>query len=131
MEIPDGLKIRSDAIITIDPSEDNLGFYPREDYLLIEITGQIKQSIFRTRKLVAAYTKQHDKENLKPIAFRAIGQGIGASITLVHLMRTEEENLYDDNLSFNTFSVKNNQRDKIQTGIQIILFPKNKKTQEN
>jgi hypothetical protein len=124
MELPSGLQIRHDAIITIEPSESNIGFYPREDYLLVEITGSIKESIFKTRKLISAYTMQNEETKKKPVAFRAVGAGIGIVVTLIHLMRTEEERLYSDNMYFNTFSVKQAKKDKIQTGIQVILFPK-------
>jgi hypothetical protein len=129
MDIPLGLIIRSDTFITIEPSENNLGFYPTGEYLLVEITGRMSQSLYQTRKLITQYARQNDKDAVKPIAFRAVGQGINTAITLIHLMRTEEEDLYDDEMGFFTFSAKNPNRDKPQTGIQIILFPlKNKQS---
>ena len=126
MDIPPGLVIRSDALISIELPENNLGFYPTEDYLLIEITGRMSQSLYQTRKLISQYARQNEKGTKKPIALRAVGQGINTAITLIHLMRTEEEDLYDEEIGFNTFSAKNPKRDKPQTGIQIILFPKRK-----
>ena len=126
MEFPPGLVIRSDVLITIEFTENNLGFYPTESYLLIEITGRMSQSLYQTRKLISQYARQNEKGKKKPIAFRAVGQGINTAITLIHLMRTEEEDLYDEEIGFTTFSAKNPKRDKPQTGIQIILFPKRK-----
>jgi hypothetical protein len=126
MDIPLGLMVRSDVIITIEPSENNLGFFPTDQYLLIEITGRMSQSLYQTRKLISQYARQNDKDSKKPIAFRAVGQGINTTITLIHLMRTEEEDLYEEKMDFKTFSAKNPKRDKPQTGIQIILFPSKK-----
>ena len=120
MDLPHGLLIRLDSIVTIDSSETNIGFYPRDDYLLIEVNGSIKESLYSIRKTITSYTR---KENQKPIAFRGVGQGINLVITLIHLMRTEEK-IYSNNIHFLTYSVKQANKDKLQTGIQVVLFPK-------
>ena len=120
MDLPHGLFIRMDSIVTIEPSETIIGFFPRDDYLLIEVNGPIKESLYSIRKTITNYTR---KEIQKPIAFRGAGQGIGLIITLTHLIRTEEK-IYSDNMHFLTFSVKLVNKEKLQTGIQIVLFPK-------
>ena|SRR3990172_3868920 len=122
MELPSGLVIRLDSVINVEPSESNIGFYPRSEYLLVEITGRLSESVFKTRKLITSYTRAAENRR-SPVAFRAVGPGISIAILLVHLMRTEEK-IYSDEMNFTTFAVRQNNRDKVQTGIQIVLFPK-------
>ena len=115
-EVPDSLRITKDTTVSMDMSEP-LGFYPREDYLLVEITDRIK--IYDTRKLIAQYSKEHSKN---PIAIRGIAGGLTAAIVMTHLIITEED-LYSDRLEASTFSVLDHKSDKPKTGIQLVIFP--------
>lgn len=115
--VPESLLISSDTFISVD-LESPLGFYPREDYLLVEITGRIK--IWDTRKLIAKYTKSQPDN---PIAIRCVGRSIPTAVIMIHLMQIEEK-LYLGNLDAQTFSAKNPKSNKPLTGIQFILYPK-------
>ena len=115
-EIPDSLRITKDTTVSMDMSEA-LGFFPRDDYLLVEITDRIR--IYDTRKLIAQYSKEHTNN---PIAIRGIGGGLTAAIVMTHLIITEEE-LYSDRLEASTFSVLDHKSDKPKTGIQLVIFP--------
>ena len=103
----------------MDMSE-SLGFFPRDDYLLVEITNKIR--IYDTRKLIAKYSKDHSQN---PIAIRGIGAGLTAAIVMTHLIITEEEGLYSDKLEASTFSVLDPHSDRTKTGIQLVIFPTN------
>jgi len=116
-QIPSNLIIARDAIISVD-LQTPLGFYPREDYLLIELTGRIK--IWDTRKLIAKYSRNHPTE---PIVIRSIGRSINTAAIMIHLMQTEEQ-LYSTNLNAQTFSAQNPNSNKPLTGVQFILFPR-------
>ena len=116
-EVPDSLRITKDTTVSMDMSEA-LGFFPRDDYLLVEITDRIK--IYDTRKLIAKYSKDH---SANPIAIRGIGGGLTAAIVMTHLIITEEEGLYSDKLEASTFSVLDPKSDKQKTGIQLVIFP--------
>lgn len=115
-EIPQSLRITKDTTVSMDMSEA-LGFFPRDDYLLVEITDRIR--IYDTRKLIAKYSKEHSKN---PIAIRGIAGGLTAAIVMTHLIITEED-LYSDRLEASTFSVLDHKSDKPKTGIQLIIFP--------
>ncbi|MHA2363167.1 MAG: hypothetical protein ACXAC7_04365 [Candidatus Hodarchaeales archaeon] len=117
LEIPESLRIKRDAVVSVELNEP-LGFYPRSDYLLCEISGRIK--IWETRKLIANYTKSQPD---KPIAIRAVGRSMNTAVIMIHLMQTEEK-LYSTFLNAQTFSVHNPNSNKPLTGIQFILFPK-------
>jgi len=115
--IPESLRLTKDSMISIDMSED-LGFYPHDDYLLVEITNRIK--IYETRKLIAKYSQDHNKQ---PIAIRGIAGGLTAAIIMTHIIITDEDELYSDQLEAQTFSVKD-KSERPKTGIQLVIFPK-------
>ena len=115
-KVPESLRLTKDTMISIDMSED-LGFYPQDDYLLVEITNRIK--IYDTRKLIAKYSQDHKK----PIAIRGIAGGLTAAIIMTHIIITEEDEIYSDQMEAQTFSVKD-KSDKPKTGIQLVIFPK-------
>lgn len=114
-KVPENLRLTKDSVISIDLTQD-LGFYPHDDYLLVEITNRIK--IYDTRKLIAKYSQNHKK----PIAIRGIAGGLTAAIVMTHLTITEEE-IYSDQLEATTFSVRD-KSNKPKTGIQLVIFPK-------
>ena len=118
-EVPESLRITKDTTVSMDMSEP-LGFFPREDYLLVEITDKIK--IYDTRKLIAKYSKEH---STRPIAIRGIGAGLTSANVMTHLIITEDEGLYSDRLEASTFSVMDSKSDRNKTGIQLIIFPTN------
>ena len=117
-QVPESLRITKDTLVSLDMST-GLGFYPRDDYLLVEISDKIR--LYDTRKLIAQYSKDHSKN---PIAIRGIAGGLTAAIIMTHLIITEEEDLYSDRLEAQTFSVQDNKSNKPKTGIQLIIFPK-------
>lgn len=116
-QIPTSLIIPTDSVISVD-MDSPLGFYPREDYLLVEITNKIK--IWDTRKLIANYSK----DNNRPVVIRAIGRSINTAVVMIHLMRTDQRSPYADELNAQTFSAQHPNSSKLITGIQFILFPK-------
>jgi hypothetical protein len=118
-EIPESLRITKDTTVSMDLSQA-LGFYPRDDYLLVEITDKIR--IYDTRKLIAQYSRSHSKN---PIAIRGIGGGLTGAIVMTHLIITEEA-LYSDQLEASTFSVLDPKSDRPKTGIQLVIFPEKK-----
>ena len=115
-QVPESLRITKDTTVSMDMSEP-LGFFPRDDYLLVEITDKIR--IYDTRKLIAQYSKEHQTQ---PIAIRGIGGGLTAAIVMTHLIITEED-LYSDQLEASTFSVLDHKSDRPKTGIQLVIFP--------
>ena len=117
-KVPESLRLNKDSMISIDMSED-LGFFPHDDYLLVEITNRIK--IYDTRKLIAKYSQDHKK----PIAIRGIAGGLTAAIIMTHIIITDETtgSIYSDQMEAQTFSVKD-KSEKPKTGIQLVIFPK-------
>ena len=115
-KVPEQLRLHKDSVISIDMSED-LGFFPHDDYLLVEITNRIR--IYDTRKLIAKYSQDHKK----PIAIRGIAGGLTAAVVMTHIIITEEDEIYSDQLEAQTFSVRD-KSDKPKTGIQLVIFPK-------
>jgi hypothetical protein len=122
-KVPESLRLNKDSVISIDLSGD-LGFYPHDEYLLVEITNRIR--IYDTRKLIAKYSKEHKK----PIAIRGIAGGLTAAVVMTHLIVTEEDEIYSDQLEASTFSVRD-KTDKPKTGIQLVIFPKESDSNSN
>lgn len=121
-KVPENLRLTKDTVISIDLNEE-LGFFPRDDYLLVEITNRIK--IFEVRKLIAKYTEAHKN----PIAIRGIGGGLTGAVIMTHIIITEYSDLYSDQMEAQTFSVKDKKTNKPRTGIQLVIFPKTKNSE--
>lgn len=117
---PASLSISKDVVINADMSQP-LGFYPREDYLLVEVTGRIK--MFEVRKFIEKYSRQN---RTKPVAIRGIGpRNIETAVVMSHLIINDAKaTVYHQDVAAQTFSAMNQSKQgKLMTGIQIILFP--------
>ncbi|MHA1168347.1 MAG: hypothetical protein ACTSRU_11035 [Candidatus Hodarchaeales archaeon] len=90
-----------------------LGFYPRDDYLLCEIYGSIP--LYKVRKLVEEYIRKYSK----PACIRGVGRGLQLAVTMAHLMK-EDVGLW--RTYFDTFTGIKRDGKKI-TGIQIVMMP--------
>ena len=98
----------------VNRNEAELGFYPRDDYLLCEIYGSIP--LYKVRKLVEEYIRKYSK----PACIRGVGRGLQLAVTMAHLMK-EDIGLW--RTYFDTFTGIKRDGKKL-TGIQIVMMPK-------
>ncbi|MFW9996289.1 MAG: hypothetical protein ACFFD4_29880 [Candidatus Odinarchaeota archaeon] len=98
-------------------SSAEMGFFPRDDYLLCEIYGAIP--LFKSRKLVEEYLRKYQN----PVCLRGIGRGLQIAVTMSHLMK---EGLGIRRIYFDTFTGVKRDGKKV-TGIQIVMVPDQKK----
>lgn len=116
MSVPPELQIKYNSVISVTDVADNVGFFPNDSYLLLEIYGNIK--LYQTRKMVQEYLDTQGSDRC--VAIRGFGsRGISTCVTMAHLMQQEKNN----KRYFTTFSAINRKTKKKITGLQIVIFP--------
>ncbi|MHA2295953.1 MAG: hypothetical protein ACXAEU_03550 [Candidatus Hodarchaeales archaeon] len=114
---PAGLEITPGTTISVSADQPSgsveMGFFPRDDYLLCEIYGSVP--LYKSRKLVEEYIKKYKK----PACLRGVGRGLQIAVTMSHLMK---ESLRLRKIYFDTFTGLKRDGKKV-TGIQIVMVP--------